>query len=197
MQSGSCPTTTFYARSCYCIASVHTLTSSCQPLIRRNPLCLQVRGVAVCPLGILTASRDKTVKLWAEDKGADGHPGYTLTQTMVRQPVNGGLRAVCALLQAMVPVVQGSSTIAAHRQGTAAHGYTGARNTLGAVGDSCSTLPSLGRLPLAGGLPSPLPVCSSVRCRPFAGGPHGLCGAGRLHRPWGQHGLPAGRSGVG
>ncbi|KAG2485913.1 hypothetical protein HYH03_015357 [Edaphochlamys debaryana] len=38
-----------------------------------------VRGVAVCPLGILTASRDKTAKLWTE--AADG--GYSCSHTYV------------------------------------------------------------------------------------------------------------------
>lgn len=40
----------------------------------------QVRGVAVCDLGLLTSSRDKTVKLWAQD----GKTSFSVLQTMVR-----------------------------------------------------------------------------------------------------------------
>ena len=38
----------------------------------------QVRGVAACDLGIVTGSRDKTVRLWVEEGKA-----YTLLNTMV------------------------------------------------------------------------------------------------------------------
>ncbi|GLC42085.1 hypothetical protein PLESTB_001066500 [Pleodorina starrii] len=53
-----------------------------------------VRGVSVCPLGVLTGSRDKTAKLWVEDcpppeAGTSSAPpsagtgGYSLAQTLV------------------------------------------------------------------------------------------------------------------
>lgn len=41
---------------------------------------LQVRGVATCDLGILTGSRDKTVKIWKES----GPGSYELNSTLVR-----------------------------------------------------------------------------------------------------------------
>ena len=36
----------------------------------KSPSFVQVRGVITCPLGLVTASRDKTVKIWtqAEDQ---------------------------------------------------------------------------------------------------------------------------------
>ncbi|PNW78780.1 hypothetical protein CHLRE_09g389912v5 [Chlamydomonas reinhardtii] len=39
-----------------------------------------VRGVVVCPLGVLTGSRDKTVKVWAPDEATGS---YSLVQTLV------------------------------------------------------------------------------------------------------------------
>eukprot|EP00983_Pelagomonas_calceolata_P128555 1161522-Pelagomonas_calceolata.AAC.4 len=39
----------------------------------------QVRGVLVCELGIVTASRDKTIKIWVQDG-----PGFTCIATLVR-----------------------------------------------------------------------------------------------------------------
>jgi WD40 repeat protein len=46
---------------------------------RPLPRPYQVRGVCVCDLGVLTSSRDKTVKLWVEDGGC-----FTLMHTLVR-----------------------------------------------------------------------------------------------------------------
>ncbi|GIL93050.1 hypothetical protein Vretifemale_20531 [Volvox reticuliferus] len=53
-----------------------------------------VRGVSVCPLGLLTGSRDKTAKVWVEDSPAPeassssapprgGNGGYSVAQTLV------------------------------------------------------------------------------------------------------------------
>ena len=42
----------------------------------------QVRGVCACDLGILTSSRDKTAKVWAEEKEAGGR-GFALLTTLV------------------------------------------------------------------------------------------------------------------
>ena len=42
----------------------------------------QVRGVCACDLGILPSSRDKTAKVWAEEKEAGGR-GFALLTTLV------------------------------------------------------------------------------------------------------------------
>ena len=42
---------------------------------------LQVRGVISCPLGLVTASRDKTVRIWTEAKDQ-----YSLDKSLVAAP---------------------------------------------------------------------------------------------------------------
>jgi hypothetical protein len=44
-----------------------------------GPGCAQVRGLGICNLGLLTSSRDKTIKLWAEDGNC-----FTVVHTLVR-----------------------------------------------------------------------------------------------------------------
>jgi hypothetical protein len=58
--------------------------ASRHPTTRSDPICAilptpQVRGIVACELGIVTSSRDKTVKLWVE-----GGNCYELQSTMVR-----------------------------------------------------------------------------------------------------------------
>ena len=47
----------------------------------RTQTSFQVRGLDVCDLGILTSSRDKTAKIWAED----GTGCYSVLHTLVRR----------------------------------------------------------------------------------------------------------------
>jgi len=50
-----------------------------RPVLRQTVL-LQVRAVCVGDIGVITTSRDTTIKVWAED----GPTSYSLVHTLVR-----------------------------------------------------------------------------------------------------------------
>jgi hypothetical protein len=157
--------------------AAHTLAAHAPPL--------QVRDVCVCDLGLLTSSRDKTVKLWVEDGGC-----FTLMHTLVRAARLSGTanRARDATERCRWRGTSGRGRPSPIWRAPAARRAAGVKLSM-RQGRSCGGRSPGPRMASPRQLRQPR---GALLPRPLPGRPHQLCGPRHLYPRW-HHTRPAQR----